>query len=180
MDASERYKGHDGVIAALSTLVANGHDVEYVVVGEGDDVARLKRLAIEAGVEGRVIFLGAVFSERLVEAYRMADLFVMPSTGEGFGIAFLEAMACGTPALGLATAGAKDALADGELGVAVEDAELADALGCLLQSPRPNPHALSAATRARFGRQAFAGNVCEAMCRLFQTRLHLPITASKA
>jgi phosphatidylinositol alpha-1,6-mannosyltransferase len=54
MDASERYKGHDGVIAALPALVANGHDVEYVVVGDGNDVARLKRLAIEAGVEDRV------------------------------------------------------------------------------------------------------------------------------
>ena len=180
MDSRERYKGHDRVIAALPALVVKDHDVAYVVIGEGNDVVRLKGLAVEAGVEDRVIFLGAVFSDRLVEAYRMADLFVMPSTGEGFGIAFLEAMACGTPALGLATAGAKDALADGELGVAVEEAELADALEDLLQAPRRDPHELSAVTQARFGRQALAGNVCEAMRRLFQTRLRLPIAASTA
>ena len=53
-------------------------------------------LAQETGVAERVRFLGAVDPKHLVEAYRMADLFVMPSTGEGFGIAFLEAMASGT------------------------------------------------------------------------------------
>ena len=119
MDARERYKGHDRVIEALPQLVAAGHDVIYVVVGEGDDVDRLKVSAVEAGVADRVRFIGAVGRETLVDAYRMADLFVMPSTGEGFGIAFLEAMACGTPALGLAIAGAADALADGELGTVV-------------------------------------------------------------
>ena len=180
MDARERYKGHDRVIAALSTLVAKGHDVAYVVIGEGNDVARLKRLAAEAGVEDRVIFLGAVFSQKFVDAYRMADLFVMPSTGEGFGIAFLEAMACGTPALGLATTGAKDALADGELGAAVEDTELADALGDLLQAPRRDPHELEVAIRGRFGRRAFADNVCKAMRRLFQLPLRLSVPTAEA
>ena len=101
MDSRERYKGHDLVIAALPALVAKGHDVAYVIIGDGDDRARLENLARDTGMSERVHFLGAVEPERLVEAYRMADLFVMPSTGEGFGIAFLEAMACGTPALGL-------------------------------------------------------------------------------
>ena len=118
MDSRERYKGHDRVIAAIPDLVAKGHDIRYLVVGEGDDRARLEALARDAGVSDRVRFLGAVGLQSLVETYRMADLFVMPSTGEGFGVAFLEAMASGTPALGLDVAGAKDALADGELGTA--------------------------------------------------------------
>ena len=115
MSAQERYKGHDRVIRALPRLLADGHDVVYVIVGEGDDRMRLEALANELGVAGKVRFVGPVDLKTLVDAYRMADLFVMPSTGEGFGIAFLEAMACGTPALGLAAAGATDALADGEL-----------------------------------------------------------------
>ena len=79
----------------------------YVIAGTGDDRARLAALARAVGVSDRVLFLGEVGLQELVRAYRMADLFVMPSTGEGFGIAFLEAMACGLPAIAsTATAGA--------------------------------------------------------------------------
>ena len=63
MDARERYKGHDRVIEALPQLVALGHDVVYVVVGDGDDVARLEALAVDAGVADRVRFVGALDRE---------------------------------------------------------------------------------------------------------------------
>lgn len=106
--AGERYKGHDRVIAALPHLAAAGHDVLYLVAGEGDDKARLQQFAFDTGVSERVRFLGAVAAAELPELYRAADLFAMPSTHEGFGIAFVEALACGTPALGLSVAGAKD------------------------------------------------------------------------
>jgi phosphatidylinositol alpha-1,6-mannosyltransferase len=155
MDSRERYKGHDRVIAAIPELIAEGHDVDYVVMGDGDDSARLEMLAHEAGVSERVHFLGAVGPQGIVEAYRMADLFVMPSSGEGFGIAFLEAMASGTPALGLAMGGARDALADGELGMAVTEPELLPALARVLERPKPDGQALAAAVRARFGRERF-------------------------
>ena len=100
MDSRERYKGHDLVISTILELVRNGHDVAYVIVGDGDDCARLETLANDLGVRERVHFLGAVARPLLIDAYRMADLFVMPSKGEGFGIAFVEAMCCGTPAIG--------------------------------------------------------------------------------
>ena len=87
MDGRQRYKGHDRVIAAIPRLIAEGHDVVYVVVGKGDDQVRLSSLAAASGVTERVIFLGEVAPQRSRDAYRMADLFVMPSTGEGFGIA---------------------------------------------------------------------------------------------
>jgi phosphatidylinositol alpha-1,6-mannosyltransferase len=101
MASSERYKGDDHVIAAVPDLVRRGHDIVYLIIGEGDDRARLEEVARKIGVSDRVRFLGAVDHQRLVAAYRMADLFVMPSAGEGFGICYLEAMARGTPALGL-------------------------------------------------------------------------------
>ena len=80
-------------------------------------LAGLRAKLVGLGVADRVRFMGEVGPDILVDAYRMADLFVMPSTGEGFGIAFIEAMACGTPALGLAVCGARDAFGDGELGM---------------------------------------------------------------
>jgi phosphatidyl-myo-inositol dimannoside synthase len=166
---SDRYKGHDRVIAAIPDLVGRGHDVVYLIIGQGDDRARLEELAQETGVADRVRFLGSVGAECLTQAYRMADLFVMPSTGEGFGIAFLEAMASGTPALGLAAGGAPDALADGELGTLVpEEDDLAAAIARHLATPKPNPDALSEAVRRRFGRAVFRVQIGMAFDRLWQ------------
>ena len=166
MDSRERYKGHDRVIAAIPDLVAKGHDICYAIVGDGDDRPRLKALARDAGVSEHVRFLGALDLPSLIDSYRVADLFVMPSTGEGFGVSFLEAMASGTPALGLDVAGARDALADGELGAVVSESELAATISCLLSQPEPNAQSLAAQVRARFGRRQFAENVQNAWNRL--------------
>jgi phosphatidylinositol alpha-1,6-mannosyltransferase len=169
LDLRERYKGHDRVIAALPDLVQRGHDVVYLIIGQGDDGARLEAFARATGVADRVRCFAAIGTRRLAEVYRMADLFVMPSTGEGFGIAFLEAMATGTPALGLAVGGAPDALADGELGIVVaEEDDLPTAIARLLAMPKPDPDALSQAVHARFGRSAFRSQLGMALGRLLE------------
>jgi phosphatidyl-myo-inositol dimannoside synthase len=154
LDARERYKGQDRMIRLLPALRERLGDVIYLVAGDGDDRPRLEALSREWGVAEHVRFLGQVADADLPELYRAADLFVLPSTGEGFGIVFLEAMASGTPALGLAVMGAVDALADGELGDAVDEAG-AEAVVRRLQLPRRDPAALAAAVRARFGRPTF-------------------------
>jgi phosphatidyl-myo-inositol dimannoside synthase len=155
MATNERYKGQDRVILALSNLLAAGHDIVYIIAGEGDDRSRLEKLALDSGVSDRVRFVGALPMELLIETYRTANLFVMPSVGEGFGIALLEAMACGTPALGLDVAGARDALCDGELGISTSQRNLAAAISETLARPQPNPNALDRAVRERFGREQF-------------------------
>ena len=166
MDSRERYKGHDRVIDAIPELVSAGYDVMYLVVGEGDDRERLELCARNRGAADRVRFIGSVEMSGLIEIYRAADLFVMPSTGEGFGIAFLEAMASGTPALGLDIGGARDALADDELGTGVTETGLAAALARALESPKRDREALAGAVRARFGCQSFTTGAHAAVTRV--------------
>ena len=166
IDSRERYKGHERIIAAIPELVAAGHDVVYLVVGEGDDRERLKTRAGEVGVADRVWFMGSVEPPKLIEFYRAADLFVMPSTGEGFGIVFLEAMATGTPAIGLNIGGARDALAEGELGTGAAKAGFAAALARELGRPKPDSGALAGTVRTRFGRHNFTAGASAAVARI--------------
>ncbi len=151
--AAERYKGHERVIRALPQLAP---DICYLVVGDGDDRVRLEALAREQGVAARVVFAGSVPHDDLPEFYRLADAFVMPSSGEGFGIVYLEAAACALPVLGSSEAGATDALADGAIGAfAPADAVgLVEALGTVLGRAPSDPRRV-----ARFGRDRFARHV---------------------
>lgn len=166
LSSRERYKGHDRVISAMPGLLAQGYDLLYLIAGEGDDRARLEQLARERGLDDRVRFLGAFTTSQLVDVYRAADAFVMPSTGEGFGISFLEAMACGTPALGLAAGGAPDALVDGSLGTIVEEQDVQEGIARLLTSPPLCGQALASAVQARFGSAIFQEAVNAVLTRL--------------
>jgi phosphatidylinositol alpha-1,6-mannosyltransferase len=166
LDPRERYKGHDRVIRALATLRLDGRRIVYLVAGEGQDQHRLSALAHELGVNHDVRFLGSVDEALLPSLYSAADLFVLPSTGEGFGIAFLEAMACGTPSLGLAVGGAPDALGDGTLGDCVGESSFEAALARAIARPPPDRAALSAETVQRFGKLRLAADVIGALTRL--------------
>jgi len=118
--AIDAYKGQDRVIRLLSRLNERCGDVHYLIAGDGDDRPRLEALVAELGVERHVTFAGFVPDEEIEDLYKLADVFVMPSTGEGFGIVYLEAMACGCPVIAGNKDGSADALADGELGRLVD------------------------------------------------------------
>jgi phosphatidyl-myo-inositol dimannoside synthase len=105
------------------------------VVGDGDDRPRLEALAADLGLTERVRFVGLVGSEELPDYFRLADVFVMPSTGEGFGIVFLEAIASGIAVIGGNSDGSLDALADGVLGSPIDpekNEELVSAINAAL------------------------------------------------
>ncbi|MFK7955094.1 MAG: glycosyltransferase family 4 protein [Lysobacterales bacterium] len=110
LDSQEAYKGHDGIIAGMPKVLAQHPQLKFVVAGEGDDQARLEALAESHGVMDKVVFLGYVSRAQLLTLYRQAELFVMPSQGEGFGIVFLEALANGCPVLGQGLDGSADPL----------------------------------------------------------------------
>jgi phosphatidylinositol alpha-1,6-mannosyltransferase len=138
--STEPYKGNDRVIRALPSVLTRYPDTLYLVVGEGDDRPRLEALAAELGLTEKVRFVGLVSSEELPDYFRVADAFVMPSTGEGFGIVFLEAMASGIPVIGGNKDGSLDPLADGVLGFAVDpekNEELVSAICSALRNARP-------------------------------------------
>jgi phosphatidyl-myo-inositol dimannoside synthase len=167
LDRQDSYKGHDRIIRMLPDLARERDErVRYLIAGQGDDQPRLEQLARELGVENLTVFLGRVPADTLPDLYRAADVFAMPSTGEGFGIVYLEAMACGTPAIGLDAGGAADAFAEGELGWCVSAEDFPRTLRTALASPRPDPQALSDRVHARFGRQAFRKSVDAALGRL--------------
>ncbi|MDZ7966230.1 MAG: glycosyltransferase family 4 protein [Nostoc sp. DedSLP03] len=123
------YKGVDVTIRALPQIAEVFPEVQYLVIGRGDDQPRLAKLAAYLGVSDRVVFAGFVATEELMEHYRLADAYIMPSQ-EGFGIVYLEAMACGVPVLSGDDDGSADPLQDGKLGWRV---------------PHRNPDAVAAA-----------------------------------
>jgi len=134
----ERYKGHDLVIRTLPRVLKQRPDTVYLIVGDGDDRPRLESLAAECGVAKNVQFTGSVPTEELPDYFRLADVFVMPSVAEGFGIVFLEAMASGVRVIGGNQDGSRDALCDGALGTLVDPGngdELASAILAALDNP---------------------------------------------
>ncbi len=169
LSAAERYKGHDRVIRLLPELAAEFPDIAYVIGGDGDDQPRLEALAGRLGVRERCHFIGRIAEEELVEHHRMADVFVMPSTGEGFGIVFLEAMACGVPAIGLDLDGSVDALVEGEIGYAVSEAGLFSGMTRAMSRDASSRRELSEKARTHFGRERFARNVEGIVDRLMES-----------
>lgn len=119
LDAAERYKGFDEVMEALPDLAAEMPDLAYLICGDGDDRSRLEQKASALGVADRVVFAGYVPEAEKADHYRLADAFVMPGRGEGFGIVYLEALACGVPVVASALDASREAVRDGALGAVV-------------------------------------------------------------
>jgi glycosyltransferase involved in cell wall biosynthesis len=135
--SSEQYKGIDRVLDALARVRSSTARVSYRIAGTGDDLPRLHRLVTERGLDDVVEFLGFVDDERLPGLYSDSDLFIMPSTREGFGIVFLESLACGTPVVAGNRDGSVDALCGGRLGRLVDPQDADELAAAILESMEP-------------------------------------------
>jgi len=156
--ASEKYKGFDEVLEVLPELVEEFKDLAYLIVGGGDDLERLRKKAELLGIEDRVIFTGLVPEEDKVGYYSLADAFLMPGRGEGFGIVLLEAMACGLPTLASILDGSREALRDGELGVLVDPRDSEDlkrGIREILYRPKKVPAGLDYFSFARYQERVY-------------------------
>ena len=109
-----------GVALALRAFAAAEHSgMELLVGGTGRHEERLRRLASDLGVADQVRFLGYVPGDELPLLYSSADVFVLPSQYEGFGLVLLEAVACGTPVIAANVGGVPTAV-DGDYGIVVD------------------------------------------------------------
>ena len=122
--SGERYKGHELIFSALPMLRARFPGLVHAIAGDGDDRSRLEVRAAELAQDREAVrFLGFVPDDDLPDLYRLADLFVMPSSEEGFGIVYLEAAACGLRVVGGAGGGSADAIPNGEIGTLVDPSD---------------------------------------------------------
>jgi asparagine synthase (glutamine-hydrolysing) len=116
MDRLERYKGFDEMLEALSELRKRIPGIAYILAGDGTDRDRLISKADQMGLSDSVIFTGRVASHEKADHFRLADVYAMPSRGEGFGFVVLEALACGIPIVASSVDGTREAAQDGHLG----------------------------------------------------------------
>ncbi len=154
----ERYKGVDEVLEAMPRLVRERPDLAYLIVGNGPDRPRLEAQARALGLADRVVFAGRIPECEKIRHYRLADAFVMPGRGEGFGIVYLEALACGIPVVGSRIDGSRDALMDGRLGILVDPRDpeqVLEGLRRALDRPKGVPPELAEYGCDRFEERVF-------------------------
>ena len=118
LDVTERDKGIIDVMYALSAMQLN--DMKYKIVGDGNDKQYLQSVAKKLSIDNVVEFVGTVSDEELLKAYQSADIFVLPSNKEGFGIVYLEAMLFKMPIIAAKEKGALDVIDHGNNGYLCE------------------------------------------------------------
>ena len=171
----ERLKGVEIAIRALALLRDRNHDdVRLIILGEDSkdgeesEKERLKAIAASVGVRDRVDFLGSVVHHELPYFYSAADVVVMPSYSESFGLVGLEAQACGRPVVAADVSGLRSVVRDEVSGYLVRDqdpAAYAERIGRLLDDPQ---FAEQMGRRARLLAQRFSwSRTADALSDLF-------------
>ena len=119
--STEQYKGHDQVIKAIGELKHEFPAIKYILSGKYDpqEEVRIQQLITLCGVTENVVLTGFIDEKELADHFLLADMFVLPSKKEGFGIVFIEALACGLPVICGNADGSIDAIYNGELGKAI-------------------------------------------------------------
>jgi glycosyltransferase involved in cell wall biosynthesis len=136
--ADREGKGIDLVLQALPAVFAHCPGARYRVVGGGGDLPRLAELVRQLGLEERTELPGARRDDALRQAYKEADVFVLPTQVEGFGVVFLEAMYDRLPVVAVRASATPEVVEDGVTGLLVSPGnaeELAGALTALLSDP---------------------------------------------
>ena len=173
----KRYKGLDIALRAVALAGRDVPGLRFEIAGSGDDRPRLEHLAARLGVQDRVRFLGYLSEDDKIGLLRRAWAHVFPSPKEGWGIANVEAAACGTPAVASDSPGLRESVQNGETGILV---------------PHNDPEALANAMRrlsgdvelvGRFGKagRAFAESLSwDRAAELTEVHLNETVHAARA
>ncbi|AKU09511.1 glycosyltransferase [Haloferax gibbonsii] len=132
-------KGFQHLLRAMTRVHESEPEARLVIGGQGGMRDELESLAGELGIDDRTDLLGYVDSETLNDWMNAADVFVLPSYSESFGVVQLEAMACGTPVVATKNGGSEEVVTSDDYGTLVEGPEshdeLADAVVDALRGP---------------------------------------------
>ena len=136
LSSSEKYKGYDNVIRTMHDLSKVKPSIRYLLCGKADESERTRLLNLiqETGCSHQVIMTGFLPDEEIIDHYLLADVFAMQSKKEGFGIVFIEALACGRKVIAGSKDGSVDALLQGELGMLIDPDSTEELKTAVLQS----------------------------------------------
>jgi len=123
LEKKEGYKGYYQILGIMPFILSGFPQAKYIIVGGGNDLDNIKMNTSGAGLGNSVIFSGHIRDDELPDYYNLCDVFIMPSRGEGFGIVFLEALACGKPVIAGNKDASKEALLNGEVGILLDPAD---------------------------------------------------------
>ena len=146
LSSKDLYKGYDQVLESIYLLKADYPSIKYLIVGkyDADEKQRIDRIVERLSLQQQVVFTGYIPDKELSRHYHVADLYIMPSKKEGFGIVFIEAMLYGLPVIAGNKDGSTDALLQGRLGVLIDpdnQEAITEAIKKVLLNPvayRPN------------------------------------------
>jgi phosphatidyl-myo-inositol dimannoside synthase len=118
----DRYKGYGYVLQSLEEVVQSHKNIKYILAGgyEESEKDYIEEMIAILRLQNNVIITGFLAEEELAAHFALADIYVMPSVKEGFGIVFVEAMYYGTPVIAGNADGSTDALLQGKLGLLIE------------------------------------------------------------
>ncbi len=126
LNAAEQYKGYEQIIKIIGNLKQSFPAIKYLIAGKYDETEknRIEKIIKTYKVEEQVLLTGFIDETELVDHFLIADIFVLPSSNEGFGVVFIEALACGLPVICGNIDGSVDAIKNGLLGRAVNPNDL--------------------------------------------------------
>jgi phosphatidylinositol alpha-1,6-mannosyltransferase len=152
ISSATRYKGHDLLIESWAEISRAVPGARLLVAGDGDDVPRLRALAARHGVDDRVRFLGFVAEAELERLLHRVAFLAMPSTSEGFGLAYLRAMRAGAPSVAVRAGAVPEVVVHSVTGLLAEPGDrsgIVESIVVLLRDDRLR-RAMGRAARQRY------------------------------